>query len=76
MKKRKPMKPTQRLNDNDARSELRLLDDARGATVLEYIILACLVIGVCFAIVTQLGTSTQTKFQAANTAVTGMTFGN
>jgi Flp pilus assembly pilin Flp len=70
------MKPKQLLTDTRPRRQRSLKDDARGATVLEYIILACLVIGVCFAIVSQLGTSTQTKFQAANTAVTGMSFGN
>lgn len=69
------MKSIKLLHDEATRGTSALLKDERGATVLEYIILACLVIGACFAIVTTLGTSTQTKFTAANAAVTGMTFG-
>ena len=66
------MKALKLLTDTHSKS---ILKDERGATVLEYIILACLVIGACFIAVTTLGTSTNDKFTEAGTQVGSMKFG-
>jgi len=52
-----------------------IVKDEKGATILEYIVLACLVVGAAFAIIGSLGSDTNDKFKAADDSVKSMTFG-
>ena len=46
-----------------------LLKDEEGATMVEYALMLALIAAVCIVIVTTLGESANTKFEAVNTAL-------